>query len=41
MYFNKARLDMFSDEMEILYRNEVKKGKAQIICEFEKGNKEL
>ena len=36
---NKSRLKIISNnEMEVLNRNEVKKGKAQIICEIEKGN---
>ena len=36
---NKSRLKIISNnEMEVLNRNDVKKGKAQIICEIEKGN---
>lgn len=35
---NKSRLKIISNnEMEVLNRNDVKKGKAQIICEVEKG----
>ena len=35
---NKSRLKIISNnEMEVLNRNDVKKGKAQIICEIEKG----
>lgn len=37
---NKARLNISSEEMEVLNRSEVKTGKAQIICELEKGKKE-
>ena len=37
---NKARLNISSKEMEVLNRSEVKTGKAQIICELEKGKKE-
>jgi len=36
---NKNRLKISSEEIEILNRNEIKTGKAQIICELEKGNK--
>ena len=34
-----ARLHVTEDEMEVLSRNNIKTGKAQIICELEKGNK--
>lgn len=37
---NKSRLKITEKEMEILNRNEIKTGKAQIICELEKGKKE-
>lgn len=37
---NKSRLQVTEKEMEILNRNEIKTGKAQIICELEKGKKE-
>jgi len=36
---NKNRLKISSEEIEKLNRNEIKTGKAQIICELEKGNK--
>lgn len=34
-----ARLNITEDEMEVLPRNKIKTGKAQIICELDKGNK--
>lgn len=34
---NKSRLQVSSEEMEVLNRSEIKVGKAQIICELEKG----
>ena len=37
---NKNNLKINVEEMEILNRNEIKKGKAQIICEVENGKKE-
>ncbi len=37
---NKNSLKVTESEMEILNRNEIKKGKAQIICELEDGKKE-
>ena len=37
---NKNSLKITEDEMEILNRDEIKKGKAQIICELEDGKKE-
>lgn len=37
---NKNGLKITEDEMEILNRDEIKKGKAQIICELEDGKKE-
>ena len=36
---NKSRLQIFSEEMEVQTRSEIKTGKAQIICELEKGQK--
>ena len=36
---NKNRLQFLAEEMEILNRSEIKTGKAQIICELEKGKK--
>lgn len=36
---NKNRLNITEKEMEILNRNEIKQGKAEIICELESGNK--
>ena len=36
---NKNRLQVSSEEMEVLNRSEIKVGKAQIICELEKGKK--
>lgn len=36
---NKTRLEISQNEMEVLGRNEVKQGKAQIICELEEGKK--
>ena len=36
---NKSRLQVSSEEMEVLNRSEIKIGKAQIICELEKGKK--
>lgn len=36
---NKTRLEINQNEMEVLGRNEVKQGKAQIICELEEGKK--
>ena len=37
---NKSRINVSSKEMELLNRSDIKTGKAQIICEIEKGNKE-
>lgn len=38
---DKSKLKIIDkDQMEILSRDEIKKGKAQIICELENGNKE-
>lgn len=37
---NKSRLKVSSEEMEVANRSEIKTGKAQIICELEKGKKE-
>ena len=37
---NKNSLKVTESEMEILNRDEIKKGKAQIICELEDGKKE-
>ena len=37
---NKSRLKVSSEEMEVANRSEIKTGKAQIICELEKGRKE-
>ena len=37
---NKNNLKINAEEMEILNRNEIKKGNAQIICEVENGKKE-
>ena len=37
---NKSRLNISSEEMEVLNRSEIKKGNAQIICELEDGKKE-
>lgn len=36
---NKNRLQVSSKEMEILNRSEIKTGKAQIVCELEKGKR--
>ena len=36
---NKSRLNLQNKEIEILSRDEIKKGKAQIICELENGRK--
>lgn len=36
---NKGIINIPNEEMEVLNRNEIKEGKAQIICEIEKGNK--
>lgn len=36
---NKSRLQVSSEEMEVLNRSEIKTEKAQIICELEKGKK--
>lgn len=36
---NKSKLQISSGEMEVLNRGEIKIGKAQIICELEKGQK--
>ena len=36
---NKSKLQITEKEMEVMSRNEVKQGKAQIICELEEGNK--
>ena len=36
---NKAKLAITEKEMEVLPRNEIKQGKAQIICELEEGKK--
>lgn len=36
---NKSKLNITENEMEILPRNDVKVGKAQIICELENNNK--
>lgn len=36
---NKTRLEINQNEMEVLARNDVKQGKAQIICELEEGKK--
>lgn len=36
---NKSKLQVSSEEMEVLNRSEIKVGKAQIICELEKGKK--
>ena len=37
---NKSRLNLQNEEMEVISRNEIKKGKAQIICELENGKKD-
>ena len=37
---NKSRFNISAKEMEVLNRSEIKAGKAQIICELEKGKKE-
>lgn len=37
---NKSRLKVLTEEMEVANRSEIKTGKAQIICELEKGKKE-
>lgn len=37
---NKSKLKVPSEEMEVLNRSEIKKGKAQIICEIEDRKKE-
>lgn len=37
---NKNILNISNEEIDILNRNEIKIGKAQIICELEKGKKE-
>ena len=37
---NKNNLKINAEEMEVLNRNEIKKGNAQIICELENGKKE-
>lgn len=39
MVNNKSRLQLSSSEIEIANRNEIKTGKAEIICELEQGNK--
>ena len=36
---NKNRLNTVSEKMEVLSRNEIKTGRAQIICELQDGNK--
>ncbi len=36
---NKTRLEINQNEIEVLARNEIKQGKAQIICELEEGKK--
>lgn len=36
---NKTNLEINQNEMEVLARNEIKQGKAQIICELEEGKK--
>lgn len=36
---NKTKLEINQNEMEVLARNEIKQGKAQIICELEEGKK--
>lgn len=36
---NKSKLKITENEMEVLARNEIKQGKAQIICELEEGKK--
>ncbi len=36
---NKSRLQLSQEEIEVANRNEIKTGKAQIICELEAGNK--
>lgn len=36
---NKSSLKITEKEMEVIPRNEIKTGKAQIICELEEGNK--
>ncbi len=36
---NKSRLQLSNQEIEVANRNEIKTGKAQIICELEQGNK--
>lgn len=36
---NKTRLEINQNEMQVLARNEIKQGKAQIICELEEGKK--
>lgn len=36
---NKTKLEINQNEMEILTRNEIKQGKAQMICELEEGKK--
>lgn len=39
MLTNKNRLGVSLEEMEVLNRNEIKTGKAQILCELEQGKK--
>ena len=36
---NKSKLKITENEIEVLARNEIKQGKAQIICELEEGKK--
>jgi len=36
---NKSRLQLSTNEIEVANRNEIKTGKAEIICELEQGNK--
>ena len=36
---DKSKLKITENEMEVLARNEIKQGKAQIICELEEGKK--
>lgn len=36
---NKTKLEINQNEMEVLARNEIEQGKAQIICELEEGKK--
>lgn len=38
---NKTNLEIQQNEMEVLARNEIKQGNAQIICEIEEGNKKM